>query len=349
MKLIAPYILYLALAGPFLFSCSLSFCMRPNQLGIRASNYPGTRTSTSVIRSMAEQPEPSGPNTDQPSPTKYLVEPFREVVMGRRSVRKFLPNPIPDETMDHIIDLTQRAPSGFNVQPYVIVLVKSEETKRALADAMLGASNKRRVLEAPVTAVFASDLENLRHVRRVEGLLRAQGLPKAAVALARPGLTIFSGGHRALLRLPSLIVRKLAFRPVSLITASPKVSTPETWAVKNTMLAVQNYMLASVAYGLNTAPMEGYDARRVRRALKLPRRFTVPLVVATGYPGDLDEEAAPSARWPRDRVVFSDRFDRREYKRWGRRPYEAEEEKKGGNEEHSGAEAAKEGGSGQQE
>ena len=63
----------------------------------------------------------------------------------------------------------------------------------------------------------------------------------------------------------------------------------------------------------------------------------------------MDEEAAPSARWPRDRVVFSDRFDRREYKRWGRRPYEAEEEKKGGNEEHSGAEAAKEGGSGQQE
>lgn len=41
-----------------------------------------------------------------------------------------------------------------------------------------------------------------------------------------------------------------------------KVYSVEAWSFKNTALAVQTYMLACTAYGMTTAPMEGFDARR---------------------------------------------------------------------------------------
>jgi nitroreductase len=43
------------------------------------------------------------------------------------------------------------------------------------------------------------------------------------------------------------------------------------------------YMLAAAAHGLDTAPMEGFDADAVHKALGLPERYSVPLIVATGY------------------------------------------------------------------
>ena len=43
------------------------------------------------------------------------------------------------------------------------------------------------------------------------------------------------------------------------------------------------YMHAAAAHGLDTAPMEGFDADAVHKALGLPERYSVPLIVATGY------------------------------------------------------------------
>ena len=54
----------------------------------------------------------------------------------------------------------QRAPSGFNLQPYVAVVVTDEPTKAQLADATFG-GNRDRLLEAPVAVVFAADLGKL--------------------------------------------------------------------------------------------------------------------------------------------------------------------------------------------
>lgn len=50
----------------------------------------------------------------------------------------------------------QRAPTGFNTQPYACVLVREQKDREKLAEAMLD-SNARKVKEAPVVAVFAAD------------------------------------------------------------------------------------------------------------------------------------------------------------------------------------------------
>ncbi len=52
-----------------------------------------------------------------------------ELVKSRRSIRRFKPDPIPDEYVDKIIEVARWAPSGFNSQPWEFVVVKKQELK----------------------------------------------------------------------------------------------------------------------------------------------------------------------------------------------------------------------------
>ena len=42
---------------------------------------------------------------------------------------------------------------------------------------------------------------------------------------------------------------------------APTVCSAEAWAIKNTMLAAENYLLAATSHGLSSCPMEGFDGR----------------------------------------------------------------------------------------
>ncbi|KAL3794567.1 hypothetical protein HJC23_008023 [Cyclotella cryptica] len=67
-------------------------------------------------------------------------------------------NPLAIRLAYQCLSLSQRSPTGFNVQPYRVVLVHSCEQKRALSQYCLG-MNGQRVLDSDCTAVFLSDSE----------------------------------------------------------------------------------------------------------------------------------------------------------------------------------------------
>ena len=52
-----------------------------------------------------------------------------ELLKSRRSIRRFKPDPVPDEYVDRIIEAARWAPSGFNSQPWEFVVVKKKELK----------------------------------------------------------------------------------------------------------------------------------------------------------------------------------------------------------------------------
>ena len=61
-----------------------------------------------------------------------------EAIQTRRSVRAFTPDPIARETLEHILEVAKRAPSGTNTQPWQ-VHVFTGEAKRRLCQAVLDA------------------------------------------------------------------------------------------------------------------------------------------------------------------------------------------------------------------
>jgi nitroreductase len=59
---------------------------------------------------------------------------FNEIVKGRRSVRAFLPDPVPRDLIKKIVDTARWSPSWGNTQPWEIVVADGDKA-RQLADA----------------------------------------------------------------------------------------------------------------------------------------------------------------------------------------------------------------------
>ncbi len=64
------------------------------------------------------------------------AEPVEAAITTRRSVRAFLPNPVPLETVGRILDVAARAPSGTNMQPWR-VYVLTGAPKQRLSEALV--------------------------------------------------------------------------------------------------------------------------------------------------------------------------------------------------------------------
>jgi len=65
-----------------------------------------------------------------------------EALLARKSMRAFLPAPVPRALIEEILNLASRAPSGTNVQPWKVHVVAGE-VRRALEEAVLAHRDTR--------------------------------------------------------------------------------------------------------------------------------------------------------------------------------------------------------------
>jgi FMN reductase [NAD(P)H] len=77
-----------------------------------------------------------------------------ELMMKRRSIRNFEDRAVPDDIVDRLLDAANNAPTGGNIQPLSIIVVKEAAGREALAE-IVGA--QPWVKNAPVSFVFCID------------------------------------------------------------------------------------------------------------------------------------------------------------------------------------------------
>jgi nitroreductase len=76
-----------------------------------------------------------------------------EAIRTRKSIRAFLPDPIPRETLTKIVELARWAPSWANTQPWEVVVAdgeKAQELGRLFVQEASGGASPRADLEIPV-------------------------------------------------------------------------------------------------------------------------------------------------------------------------------------------------------
>lgn len=234
---------------------------------------------------------------------------FQRIVTARRSVRHFEPKPIPPGILEDILKMTQRAPSGYNLQPWIAIVVTNPEQKKKLCHA---AFNQPQILEAPATVVFAADTRLINRLDPVAKSSVANGHWSETYAKRVKNLVQLQ------FRLGPLnlvgYARVLSFAFLRFFRPVPMAPTGKTWVTgyvwKQAAFATQTFMLAASAHGLDTCPMEGVDEHWVRKVVGLPRHFTVPLIVPLGYRSG---ETKISARLDSEHVFFRDRYDGETY------------------------------------
>ena len=78
-------------------------------------------------------------------------------------------------------------------------------------------------------------------------------------------------------------------------------------------MVAMTYMLACSSRGLASIPMEGINSVGLRRVLKIPSRYAIPLIVCTGTAFEDDDKAsrietAAFRRYPLADVVYGNEF-----------------------------------------
>jgi len=78
------------------------------------------------------------------------------------------------------------------------------------------------------------------------------------------------------------------------------------WVTRQTMIAFSFLMLAAESLGLDTAPMEGFDERKVRTAFGIPETVRVVALLAIGKLAPPDKPFG--GRFELERTVYEDRW-----------------------------------------
>lgn len=179
----------------------------------------------------------------------------RDTIARRRATRHFDPSkPLADVLLKEILGLARYAPSGYNLQPWRFLVVRTEANRRKLKAC---AFNQPKVGEAPVVVIVLGYHHPERsHLETIVGTMQALGAvsPEAAAET------------RARAR-----------------TTMERVTDRPLWATRSTMLAAATLMLAAESLGIASAPMEGFDAQKVKEAFGIPDDHTVCCLVALGF------------------------------------------------------------------
>ncbi len=211
-------------------------------------------------------------------------ETFRHLAQSRRATRHFKPDPLPDGQLEQLLDTARWAPSGYNLQPTHFVAVTDPALKATLRAACM---DQKQITEAPATVVFVGDrrvvqnnLDIMLKQEREAGSINDQyeRMMRSYVSLA------FGQGPLGLGWFWKATLAPL----LGLVRTMPSIPAVHKryWLAKQTMLPAMTFMLAAQSAGLATCPMEGFDERRVRRALGIPASLVVCLITPVGYGAD---------------------------------------------------------------
>src|SRR5581483_10043114 len=180
-----------------------------------------------------------------------------EVLYTTRAIRRFKPDPIPDEIVRRLVDAAIRAPSGSNRQTWRFLFVRDGETKRKLAEFAEGAL-------APVV--------DPAYARAVAGE-NASAEQLAAVARIQRSV-VYLKDHFA--EVPLVLVPCLVMDGARATATSGSSIYPAMW---NLQLAARALGIGSVLTTINRHRHEEFKA-----LLAIPEGVETFACVPLGYP-----------------------------------------------------------------
>jgi nitroreductase len=185
------------------------------------------------------------------------LKPLPQVLLDRRATAHFKPDSVPEEYLEAILRFGTQAPSGYNLQPWRFLVVREKENRQRLKTAAFG---QQKIAEAPVVIIayaIQNDWRNYFDDILEEGVRR---------------------GCTSRDTLPELKQQAANFLE--------KQISQSVWLNRQTMIAVTSMMLLAGAFGLDTAPMEGFDPLAIGRAFGLPENAEVIALLAVGFARD---------------------------------------------------------------
>jgi nitroreductase len=192
-----------------------------------------------------------------------------EAIRKRRAVRSYTDRPVDDETLDRLLRLALRAPSGGGQQAWSLLVVRDPEARSAVADLIIDGGARYFAMMRPQRD--ASDEEHAAWAREyAEGVMSSyRGVPAFLVGLLVP--RGYPEGYPC-------------GRDDDLVSLA---------------FAFENYMLAARAEGIGSVPITAFmrfEEDRLREILGLPAEIEPAIVTPVGYPESFPTGLAPALK-----------------------------------------------------
>lgn len=205
-----------------------------------------------------------------PGMTATLTRPLTvtEAIESRRSIRRFVPEPMNQDDLREMLRLASLAPSAWNAQTWRFAVVQDPQLKEQLREAAYG---QAQVTSAPAVIVVYSDMEDT--LATVEDT--------AHPGMGEAGRT----GQR---------------QTFDRVFGAQDVAQRGQWGLSQANIAFGFLMLAARGLGYDTVPMLGFDPQRVREILGLPQHVQFAGMLPVGKRA---EEGFPHHRHPVERLT----------------------------------------------
>jgi nitroreductase len=185
----------------------------------------------------------------------------KEAIEKRRSIRKYKPDPIPDEFVTELLHAARLAPSGCNAQPWRFKTVKEPDVKARLAQA---AYKQLFIAEAPVVMVCCADIQGY-----IDGSSSgAQDLGKIGAVEER-------------------VVRTIKDKTEILRTLGTDDLGPHIAA--NVAIAIEHMVLRALDFGLGTCWVRLIDESKIRKIFGWDENIYVVALLPMGFPAEFPQ------------------------------------------------------------
>jgi nitroreductase len=192
---------------------------------------------------------------------------FKNILLNRRSIRKFTEQEVSVEDIREIIDCARYAPSDTNSQTWKFIAI----------------TNKSKIKE--IEQMTWAQLHTRAEAAEKQGLSREARL---LVKSFGPYATAFSNAPVLIICLATPYASKFRDKIFDPIQFVPQ-SVWEEEGIKSSCLASQNLMLAAHAKGLASCPMTGpvlLAQEQLREYLEIPKECQINMVISLGYPAE---------------------------------------------------------------
>ena len=109
---------------------------------------------------------------------------FSQLITVRQSVRKYANRPVPEETLDRLVEAVRLSPSASNSQPWRLILVTDPALRDRVARATFSrlVSFNRFAVQVPVLAVLV--VEKPKVITQIGGRLKDRDFPLIDIGIA---------------------------------------------------------------------------------------------------------------------------------------------------------------------
>ena len=204
------------------------------------------------------------------------------LIKGRRSIRQWEKEDVPDELLKKAVELATWAPNGGNYQGWRFVVVKKKETIEKMANAVQSVADK--IASWPEARPWQEDVNRYQK--------SASFFRNAPVCIG-----VFMGGYQS--PMDKVLVARESFDREAREILGLRRSAPT--AIQSGAAAVTTMLLVFHQMGLGAvwlvSPIQA--KREIEAILKAPPNMDLICLIAVGYPG----ESPQRERKPVDEVL----------------------------------------------